>query len=414
MKIERFVAGMVIVPMMLLSQEIATAQELGEFYDLNRDGYLDNREFGIYKVHAANPFIRKYDVITVNGRLDASELEKLYAETESNLSDPAVLAAVSPVDALLIEYDNRIPIGKVKLEKPEKLDAAIAETRKLLDTNCDFGERAFLRRDKIDMSIYNKKLGVAEKKGASALIKDDHVTDETVAQINAAAAYVLYRNTCPDFPEGHDVEDAFASGWSLAAFADFNGNLSSAGPSKEKNYARFGLDGQLELQGGLFNYQYLTVGPYVQTDFRGDGLAYGFEASWQPVQIDYHLSVARADPYLEWYWTPILRADLLTVEEQGSMGNLRPGSHYAWLGGDFELTVNILPSMFQRRLYANAGASIYWDAASNDTIGLYSAGIAYNLDPQGYSSISAEYSHGTPRATLKFQDQLNVGLNFKY
>lgn len=406
------------LPITPISQAHAAAEpssaEVDSRYDVNGDGFVDTDEFRIFSLHVANPTLREYDTGPINGRLDPQELDFLYHQAHKRLeTDPVVKAAVVGVATQLELAGGKVPVREISIPDFAKLDKDMAEERELRKEDCTLDDRLFIRRDKVDMSIYNNKVGVAEKKGASFSIKGDLDSDSSVAEIDAAAAWVIARSTCIDFDSDDRVEQAHVSGWSLAAYADLDGNIQSSNRASEKSVARFGLDGQLELQGGLFRYQYATLGPYVQTDFRGDELAYGAEASWQPLDERIKMGITAADPNIEWYWTPIVRMDAFVVESPGSSA-LEANTTYFWLGGDLDVRVNIMPSVFERRLYAIGSGKFYWNINGSETALEYGAELAYNLDPKGYTSVSLEYANGKSRKTLIEDESIKLNLNFKY
>lgn len=205
----------------------------------------------------------------------------------------------------------------------EKVDEVLATAEPVLDPECELSQRLFLRRDKVDMSVYDESLGGGpeESLGARFLVSRDYVGEVTGATINAASAFVFFRDACRDMGPGDDPRDTFVPGYSLAGYTELDGTLTDDDLPDEKSNATVGIDGQAEVQGGFFDYQLLTAGAYFKTDFRGEAAAVGAEATWQLLDLDLHLGITRrGDPWLEWYLTPILRADVLTVREGGRTG----------------------------------------------------------------------------------------------
>lgn len=380
-------------------------------FDTDGNGSISKRELRVLALHIASPTLRKFDK-NVDGKIDQSELEGIYADAEKGAGSDAVLALVSKIDSQMISSDGEVPVGEISLPAMDEVDDQIAEIAKQSKSDCDLKNRLFLRKNKLDMSIYNKTVGVklAEKAGASISFSSDTVADERVLSIDAASAYVLLRDC--DARRGANPEDSFPTGWSLALFSDLSGTTNS-NDSDAKSTARFGVDGQLEIQGGLVRYQYFTVGPYVQTDFKGDGSAYGLDASWQPLDDRLHLGIAPAAPWLEWYVDAVVRADLMRVNDAGVMG-LTDDTSYVWLGADLALTVNLAPSIFERRLFAKAATELYWDGVSKTTASLWSAAVGYNFDPDGNVAIGLEYKYGESRTDLTHVEGVTLELGVKY
>lgn len=405
-------AGLSAILWLVLHSAAAGQDTDASRFDLDRDGFLEaGEEMHVLALHISSPILRQYDNAPLDGRLSDNEIAMIYADAEKKAVSPAVLGVLALIDDKLLEND-RAPVGEIKIPDLTSIDEALDTATAQLDPECELKDRFFIRRDKIDMSIYNKKLGVKEKAGASFVLDRDFVDNVTSATIDAAAAFVLFRNTCRDFGPGDDLDDAFASGFSLATYADLAGNIGFDEPSRGN--AQFGLDGQLELQGGLFRYQYLTAGVYVLSDFDGNGFAYGGEFTWEPVDERLHMGTTRrGNPWLEWYWSPIFRVDGLRTVDAGSF-NLDPESNYVWLGADIEFTANLVPSMFDQRLYAKAFANLYWEAVTHEFTDQYGAGLFYNIDPAGFTSVSTEYVYGTDRKDRVHKEALTMRLNFKY
>lgn len=398
-----------VVSLLALSSAAAAEESVAERYDLNHDGYLDEREMHILALHYASPVLRAYDVDPTDGKLSAKEIHAIYETAESRLTDDeSVQATVGPLYDKLSQDKGRVPIKDANIDF-DGIDAAI---EKDLEPECSAKQKLFLRRDKVDMSLYDNTLGAEQAKGASIQVDHDYIAGQTTATIDAATAIVLFRNACPD-PGAQDIAEGFLAGYSLAAYSDLAGEFGTGNRDLESN-AEIGLDAQLQLQGGLLRYTYVTAGAYYLTDFHGEASGYGFQATVQPYDERYHLGITRKDnPYISWYVTPILRVDSVQVNDGGFTG-LADNTRYLWLGGDFELTAFLYPEKFGHRFYAKANANLYWDAIGERFVDQYGAGLFYNVDTAGNTSVSAEYVYGTDRKKLQHEEKVTLNFNVKY
>ncbi|TIU89779.1 MAG: hypothetical protein E5V74_03115 [Mesorhizobium sp.] len=402
-----------VVSLLGLSFAAAAEKSVAERYDLNHNGYIDEgEEMHVLALHYASPVLRAYDVAPTDGKLSKNEIQAIYDTAESRLSDnESVQATLGPLLDKLSRAHGRLPIKDANIDFTG-IDAAIEVGEKDLEPECSVKQRLFLRRDKVDMSLYDNTLGAEQSKGASIRVNHDYVLGQTTATIDAATAVVLFRNACPD-PGTQDITKGFVAGYSLAAYSDLAGEFGTGNRDLKSN-AEIGLDGQLQIQGGPFRYTYVTAGAYYLTDFHGEASGYGFQATVQPYDERYHLGITRKDnPYLSWYVTPILRIDSVQVNDGGFTG-LADDTQYLWLGGDFELTAFLYPEKFGHRFYVKANANLYWDALGDRFVDQYGAGLFYNVDPAGNTSVSTEYVYGTDRKKLRHEDKVTVNFNVKY
>ncbi len=278
-------------------------------------------------------------------------------------------------------------------------------------------QRLFIRRDRMDISIYNADFGKDLAEGGGFSASDDKAEDNLRSgRIDGVATYVVARDPCVRDPDYRAGELAI-SGYAIAPWVLADGNLRQL-DDEEDSDLRAGLDAQIEVfSGPLFNLNYVTLAPYYQTDFSGDAEIYGFSASWTPVQVKWNLNARRklhnSSPWISWFWQLEGEVDALSVEEAGLTG-LTSGTDYFWAGGTLQFRALLLPKFARERLYAVAELQAFADLNSDRTANLFEIELGFNLTQDGSTSISAEYRNGTERATLLETDLVAATLNYKY
>ena len=351
----------------------ATRAELGKI-DYNRDGRLNaGAEFGAYL-----------------------ELEKLTGDLNSKQ-----LAKVGHLQADLALY------GSIPLDD-------LAEEEETKTSGCESGQGLYLRRDKIDVSIYNESIDASAAEGATITYTNNSEDESRTAEIQAFGAWVFARNPCVKRPLGRPITRPFVSGYAFATSVLADGTLTDDRKT-EKSSLKPGLDAQIEIASGLFDLQALTVTPYYQTDFRGEAQAYGAEASWQPYKLDWRLggSYRQFSSWFDFFYQ--LKAEMigLRVNDAG-LTDLKPDSDYLWWGGTATLRAFLFPDALNDRLTWITTYQYYFDSRSDQDVDLFTTALGYNFTESGNTSISLEYDNGTKRDTLEKVDQYMVTLNAKY
>jgi hypothetical protein len=346
--------------------------------------------------------LRKID-FNHNGALDAGgefraylDLEKLTGELDSKKQ-----AKVGYLQSDIALRGN-IPFDQLAEEEEQQA------------TGCESGQGLYLRRDKLDVSIYNQSIDESAAEGATISYTNNSEDDTDTAEIQALAAWVFARNPCVQRPVGLGVTRPFVSAYAFALSVLADGNLTNDRKT-EKSALKPGLDAQIEIASGPLDLQALTVSPYYQTDFRGEAQAYGVEASWEPYKLDWRLggSYRQFSPLFDFFYQ--LKAEMvgLRVNDAG-LTDLKPDTDYWWWGGTAALRAFLLPDMLNDRLTWITTYKYYFDDRSDKDIDLFTTALAYNLTESGNTSVSVEYEKGTVRDTLEKVDQYMVTLNAKY
>ena len=192
----------------------------------------------------------------------------------------------------------------------------------------------YLRRDKLDISIYNASIDASAAEGAAISYTGDRENDTDTAEVHAVAAWVFARNPCSPIGEP-PIGRPYVSGYAFAASVLGDGTL-TADRTDEKSALKPGLDAQIEIANWpLFPLQALTATPYYQTDFRGEAQAYGFSASWQLGGNYFRFS----RPF-DFFYQVKLEADGLRVNNPG-LTSFTADTDYLWIGGTATLRASL-------------------------------------------------------------------------
>ena len=346
--------------------------------------------------------LRKID-FNRNGALDAGAEFRAYLELEKLTGDlnSKKLAKVGALQSDIALY------GKIPFDR-------LAEQEQQQASGCESGQGLYLRRDKMDVSIYNESIDESAAEGATISYTNNSDTDIDTAEIQALGAWVFARNPCVRRPVGLGVTRPFLSGYAFAFSVLADGNLTDD-RTTEKSALKPGLDAQIEIASGPLDLQALTVSPYYQTDFRGEAQAYGVAASWEPYRLDWRLggSYRQFSPVFDFFYQ--LKAEMvgLRVDDAG-LTDLQPDTDYLWWGGTAVLRAFLMPDLLNDRLTWITTYKYYFDDRSDQDIDLFTTALAYNLTDSGTTSIAVEYENGTVRDTLEKVDQYMVTLNAKY
>jgi hypothetical protein len=281
----------------------------------------------------------------------------------------------------------------------------------------------YLRRNKLDISIYNASIDASAAEGAAISYTGDRENDTDTAEVHAVAAWVFARNPCSPIGEP-PIGRPYVSGYAFAASVLGDGTL-TADRTDEKSALKPGLDAQIEIANWpLFPLQALTATPYYQTDLRGEAQAYGFSASWQPYNLDWRLggNYFRFSRPFDFFYQVKLEADGLRVNNPG-LTSLTADTDYLWIGGTATLRASLFNGLLGWDRLTWVTSYTYFDDTnssrdssknSSQNIHLFTTNLAYNFTESGKTSISVEYQNGTNRDTLEKLNQYLVTLNVKY
>ena len=98
----------------------------------------------------------------------------------------------------------------------------------------------YLRRNKLDISIYNASIDASAAEGAAISYTGDRENDTDTAEVHAVAAWVFARNPCSPIGEP-PIGRPYVSGYAFAASVLGDGTL-TADRTDEKSALKPGLD----------------------------------------------------------------------------------------------------------------------------------------------------------------------------
>lgn len=373
-------------------------------YDLNGNGAIDQgMEQQLLFQHLRNPVMRAYDHNPINGTLDRSEISDIQANKV-----PSLPAAVGDNDVEEIAAD--LDFGSSRqvsfLSKPATKPPAEEKDQKL-----------FLRSERVNASVYERRLGRSASDGATIELRYDPAGDVSDISFSGALSYVL-RDIDPQNGEGYVPGQTYLSGYALMPFLEFDYRKKSDAKDAERSKLIGGLSAQAVLYDGpLFGTQVFQLNPSYQTDFNFDARIYSAQVAWQPYNVEIGLGSYVPVGFLSGIWLTwgvTADADYRYVDEAG-LTNLVDGSEYLWLGGTLDTKIKIAPnSALEDKLFATAKLAYHTDVINSDDALLFSAGLSYNIDDQGFTAVNLSYQTGTDYQTGTESDEIRLGLGVKF
>lgn len=405
-------------------------------FDRNHNQRLDYDEALAWLMHKNHPGLAATDA-NYDGRLTAKEAGAYAQKSKAELD--ALRAKLAP-DAL--HYQGRNVDKIIAVQTPPEKDKT--------------PQRFFVRRDRLDMFQYRTLatnlsdaalsqpkpitgiISRADAKGANFSYSRNDLTKVDQFSINGRIAFIALHQDPKTASYNTDPRDAFSTpdpyspligGYLLAPWLDAQGTVSDPKRANTKNTLQAGVDGQLQIVGGIgpVNLQYLTFTPYYQSDFDGRASIAGFRAGWEPVAVELNLGSRFGVPnqLVDAFWQLRAEVDIKSVEDSGYTDLVR--GRYAWLGGAVHARMNLFPSRnayftFERdafpaltdRLWLAGSYQHFWDAYSHRQARLMGAEIGYDLTSDGTVSLSFKVNHGKSKDTLERESKYVAGLNVKY
>ena len=406
----QWLAGSAVVLALTSASQGMPLEELRK-YDRNGNGCIDpGREQEIYLFHLANPIYRVFDHKPMNKKLDAAELKDIAAvgtEGGPPLKLPPA-ASETQLDEALLDLD----VMRCRLSE-------LADKPKPAASKDKAEQRLFLRKNRLDVSIYNKSIDSSAAEGANISFSVDNRLNQRSFGLEGYLSYVLWRDRFVKPPADIGPRESYLSGYAVAPFLQFNrvitGGKNAPG---ETDKLTFGMDTQFEIfSGPLFGNQVLTFAPYLQTDTEGASRIYGGRATWEPYNTEWNIGLGERRPlvgnFIDFTWQ--LHGDLnyRFVERPGLTG-LKLHDDFLWIGGGARATFWILPEMFDSRLYVVFSPRYHYDLQRARTATLVDTSLNYNLDSQGLSSIKITYKKGYDLQLDKQFDLLTGSIGVKF
>jgi hypothetical protein len=382
--------------------EISEAQTAADIAKFAKNGKsLTQAELKVFRLHQASALMRKYDK-NRNGRIDAAEAEQIVADAEQAITEGQSGAQ----DDEIVELARGR--AAVPVEELATLSPLVADEKK--DTA---QQRLFIRRNKLDLGLpgfAKNPVPRSDAEGARVSYSRDGLTNETVWTLDGVASFVLAANADWEgqvYTRGVPMLTAYA----IVPWIDVRRRTSSNPKAKQTDVTTIGIDSTFEIYGGpLGGVSYLTLAPSIQTDRQSDATIYNFTAKWQASGI---LGMGRwynITPGLQFTWRGGFEAIYQNVEKPGSFQ--LPGSEFAWTGAWAQGKLRYMYNA-DYIFTLTTTVSEHYDWVNHRSAGLLSANLAYQIDPNGITSVSIEYRRGREWSTWSSFDLLTAGLNFK-
>lgn len=374
-------------------------------YDTDRSGRVDTpEEARVLGLHRINATLARYDS-DYDGRLNETEMATLSVGL-SRLAGNEAGVHMTPAELAIMGQTRAEAAEGLPVETPSPRITPARE-------RCATGSAWFVRRDRMELSPYTQAITQKEAKGASIALTNDDIADAESVEVHGVVSRAFTR-TC-DAPPDAEPGTMYLSGYTMAAYLQADGLRTDIDPTKDKSVLRLGADFQWGLFGGpLFNSQYVTLSPYVQSDFRGDAEIFGAQASWEPYNLQSRLggSIHPTRAGLDYFWQFRAEADWMHVEDAGFTG-LTPNTDYAWLGGVANAAIFPAADSLDYRLKLYGSWRYHRDMNNGIDARLYTLGVGWNLTESGDVAISLERIWGLEREKLTEAERTILSLNFK-
>ncbi len=276
---------------------------------------------------------------------------------------------------------------------------------------CEPQQRLFVRDSVFDASLLFPALNKTGAKQATFSVSRNGNNDTWNWDVNGSAMVIAIYDKCISDEEEERAKEFRIDGYAAAPYVAFNGKGSSG--SKGKSSLRFGLNNEWLLRDGLFPRQQLNLVPFYQTDFDFDAEMFGVQASWYPVNLQYHLGgLLKGRGPFDYWWTVEATAEYLRVNKPG-LTNFAADTDYGWIG--IELGAHVQFEFADGPVvFADTSYMLRQDVINNNNADLFQANLGMYLDPSKNTSLILTYQNGTLTNTLTEVDLFKLALGFKY
>lgn len=376
------------------------------------------------------PLVNSLQAASASKVSDLAELDRLRTENKRLKAELQSLQASKPQPA------------PVKAEQGPYPDAISPEDL----AKKHGGQRAFVRRDRLDAFYYLYPNAPVNAKGASVTFNDDFLGDTSKIAIQGFGSYVIVSNPVGDpiiigDPSLPEVKAPLQlSYYAIAPFVYGQGSRSNPQGKAERSAFQLGVDAQFEFfGGGLFDLQNLGISPYYQTDFRGQANIFGAVALWEPYRLDWHLGGNKdvGPEIVSLYWRAVAEADVFHVGEAG-LTDYTSNTDVALLGGTISLNGVLFQNMpsvgpaLCGRISFNAQYEQFWNAVDGSELHNFHTEVDYDLGgqpnyatvgcsdkplpkgPHSKTSLALSYDNGTDRHTLEERREIEMMLTYQY
>lgn len=284
--------------------------------------------------------------------------------------------------------------------------------QKRIEARCNVPKRFFLQDSVSSVSVLNPGLTKTSKNGATFSVTEDHKTDETSWSAEGALFYIpRFSKRCSGDSRLANRELGFVSGYAFAPFIFFDGEGSDTNNSTSA--LQLGIKSEVQIFGGPFDVQHISLNPFFQTDFDFDAEIYGVSASWKPVHLDSHLNgFVESERLFQPSWTFTAVADYRTVEKAGSSG-LVAGTEYGWFGAIIGASVDIAPKN-ANPLYAKVEYHAFRDVINDVNATRFVGELGLFLSEDKRTALTLKYENGENYMDLTDEDRTTLAFKLAF
>lgn len=378
-------------------------------YDRDGSGRIDTpEEARVLGLHRISPTLRAFDD-DEDGQLSDEELAAL-GRSVNALSAPGT--EISSADLMVLGTTNDSAAhGGILAPRPDGSTGPVTPVSG--SRRCTDARSWYVRRDRTEINGYSNTIDLSEVKGASVVLTNDDLADAESVEVHGVVART-FTNTC-FAPTGSRANETYLATYSVAGYLLADGLRTDIEPDKDKSTLRLGVDFQWGFfNAPIFSSQYVTLSPYVQSDFRGDAEVFGAAASWEPYSLRHRINGTYQPALWGWdyFWDVRADADWMHVEDAGFSG-LTADTDYAWFGGQLGFTAFPAADALGYRLKLYGSWNYHRDVNEGLDARLYKGGASWDLVPSGAIAVSLERAWGVEREKLEEVERTTLSLDFK-
>jgi hypothetical protein len=309
-----------------------------------------------------------------------------------------------------VAYEAALSVAGAKGVAVAAMDDRSYYTR--LKEQCEAPKQLFLQDSVSRVSLLQPGFLTASNKGARLSFSYDSLTGATAWNTKGALFWLPKAARFCLLDEAHrSSQSAVVSGYAFAPYIEFAGRGSSTASSTSN--LSFGLHGEVQLFGGAFDLQQVSLNPYYRTDFEGRANIYGIHASWQPTHLQSHLNgYVKGSSDVEWQWALAVNADFMSVQNAGLSG-LTGGTDYGWIGLHIGATA-ILASKAMGGTYVGVEYDVNHDVLNDVTADLVALKLGVFLSTDQKSAMELRYENGRDYQTLTNRDEVTLELKINF
>jgi len=316
-------------------------------------------------------------------------------------------------------------INQLEADRGKDFHIAIEDLKARIDFLCDKGQqKIFIRKSFSDLPILRCPEVTGNAEGASVSFSGDIEAEENVISIEGLIAYpIISPKVAPSIQDeareaaGLDTRklESVETDSAFLIFAQADGTINFG--STDRGFTRFGGSYYSRFENSISDRDTFNLSAYFHSDLELEADGYGVLFTYLPVfegeKIDINLPPAQTKIIdKHGYIATNFTADWINLNDPGNT-NLTADTDFLWLGGEIGLVFTDKPETLPNGYTARAGIEYFYDTLNSQEAFQFVAGLDFQLDRSGRSSLGITYIHGEQRQDLEFENKIEVNFKFK-